>query len=157
MPLHRNIPPVEDGNPAVGPSQAIWLSGAGDLTQFGCLIHILPPGSATSLKHWHAQEDELVYLLSGQLTLIEGDAVQQMQPGDCATFKAGVAAGHCLRNDSGAEARLLVVGTRRGADRITYPDHDVILTYDETAGTEAFHDSSGNQTISAYRKAVGQV
>lgn len=152
MPLFRAIPPVEDGNRAAGPSQAIWLSGAGGLTQFGCFIHILPPGSATSLKHWHAEEDELVYLLSGSVTLIEGDTATTMQPGDCATFKAGVAVGHCLRNDSAAEARLMIVGTRKGADRITYPDHDVILTYDDATGVEEFRDFSGNPTISAYRK-----
>lgn len=152
MPLIRDVPAQDTDQPAVGPSQELWLSEAGGLTQFGCFIHILPPGSATSLKHWHQEEDELVYLLDGQLTLVEGDTVTAMQPGDCATFKAGDPVGHCLRNDSGSEARLLVVGTRKPGDCITYPDHDVILTYGPDEGSAVYRDSRGNPTISAYRK-----
>ncbi len=152
MPLHRALPARDADPAAVGPSQEIWLSEAGGLTQFGCFVHVLPPGSATSLKHWHRDEDELVYLLSGHLTLIEGDTLTPMLPGDAATFKAGDPVGHCLRNDSGAEARLLVVGTRNNGDRITYPDHDVILTYGAEEGSAQYRDFQGNPTISAYRK-----
>ncbi len=152
MPLFRDLPGVAADPSAVGASQEIWLSEAGHLTQFGCFIHVLPPGSATSLKHWHQEEDELVYLLDGTLTLIEGDAEIAMQKGDCATFKAGDPVGHCLRNDGPAEARLLVVGTCKPAECITYPDHDVILTYDDDKGTKEFRDFAGNPTISAYLK-----
>lgn len=152
MPVFRALPCLPKGSPAVGPSTMMPLSDAGGLSQFGCFIHILPPGSATALNHWHEEEDELVYVLAGTPTLIEGETVSTLAPGDVATFKAGVAVGHALRNDSRAEVRLMVIGTRSGADRITYPDHDVILTYDDLAGTEEFRDAKGNTTISPYLK-----
>lgn len=152
MALLRGLPLLPKGNAAVGPSQMIPLSEAGGLSQFGCFVHILPPGSATSLKHWHMEEDELAYVLSGHPTLVEGDSATPMAPGDAATWKAGAETGHCLRNDTAEEVRLLIVGTRSGAERITYPDHDVILTYDDLAGTEEFRDAQGRETVSAYLK-----
>ncbi len=41
-------------NPVIGPSRALLLSDTGGLTQFGAFIEILPPGSRSSIKHWHA-------------------------------------------------------------------------------------------------------
>lgn len=31
----------------------------------------LPPGGWSSQRHWHSDEDEFVYVLAGELTLIE--------------------------------------------------------------------------------------
>ncbi|GGB30211.1 hypothetical protein GCM10011324_44660 [Allosediminivita pacifica] len=41
------------------------------LTQYGVHLERLPPGSRSSHRHWHEEEDEFVYLLSGELVLIE--------------------------------------------------------------------------------------
>lgn len=123
-PEHRR---VEQGtNGPCGPFEAQWLSEPGGLTQFGAVIETLPPGSASSIKHWHTDEDELVLVLDGAVTLVEGDAEHTLHPGDAATFRAGDPVGHCLRNDSTAPVRYLVVGTRAGEDWITYPDHDTV-------------------------------
>ena len=138
------------GNPC-GPYRAELLSDTGGLTQFGCFIEVLPPGSKSSLKHWHQAEDELVYMLAGEVVLREGDAEVVMQPGDTATFKAGVAVGHCLENRSGAEARYMVVGTRSAADVVTYPDHDRILRYDRMTDSRVYTTLAGEPSISAYK------
>ncbi|WP_245297247.1 cupin domain-containing protein [Rhizobium oryziradicis] len=87
-------------NAELGPYEALLLSDAGGLTQFGAFVETLPPGSRSSHKHWHEQEDELIYMLSGIATLHEGDTINEMHPGDTATFKAGAALGHCLENRS---------------------------------------------------------
>jgi uncharacterized cupin superfamily protein len=64
----------------------------------------------------------MLLLLEGRLLLHEGGVVTPMQPGDAATFAAGVAAGHHLENASDQPARLLVVGTRAPTDIVTYTE-----------------------------------
>jgi len=83
----------------------------------------IEPGSISSLRHWHEGEDELVYVLSGELTLIDENGEHVLTPGCIAGFPAGVPNAHHLRNKSGAWASFLVVGTRkRGRETIHYPD-----------------------------------
>jgi uncharacterized cupin superfamily protein len=47
------------------------LGSAGGLTEFGVNLPRLPPGNWSSQRHWHSHEDEFVYVLDGELTLIE--------------------------------------------------------------------------------------
>ncbi|MEH1918242.1 cupin domain-containing protein [Nostoc sp.] len=68
------------------PNRTLWISEAGGLTQFGAFIEVLQPGSRSSIKHWHSGEDEMVYVLEGEITLIEGDTKTVLRPGDAATF-----------------------------------------------------------------------
>lgn len=143
--------PKQIENAAVGPCQAIEYSDLGGLTQFGAFVEILPPGSKSSLKHWHANEDELVYMLTGEVILHEGETETPFRAGQCATFKAGVAVGHCLENRSDGDATYLVVGTRSGADTVTYPDHDCILTYDRASDTRSYRTFDGKPRESAYK------
>ena len=84
------------------PNLECWLTEPGRLTQFGAFIHVLQPGTRSSIKHWHSDEDELVYVLEGEVTVIEGTAELSLHPGDAATFKAGEPLGHSLWNKSAA-------------------------------------------------------
>lgn len=113
-------------------ARALWISEPGGLSQFGAFVEVLQPGAHSSIKHWHSAEDELVYVLEGEVTLIEGETATVMRPGDAATFRAGVALGHTLHNRSAAPTRCLVVGTRAPVDHITYPDHDRICHRDRS-------------------------
>lgn len=115
-------------NAELGPYSARLLSDAGGLTQFGAFLETLPAGSRSSHKHWHEQEDEFIYMLSGVAPLLEGNTATEMQPGDAATFKAGVALGHCLENRSDTACTYLVVGTRSPNDVVHYADKDMVLT-----------------------------
>ncbi|PYB77261.1 cupin domain-containing protein [Rhizobium wuzhouense] len=131
--IRQNEAPLETWsgtgiNAELGPYSARLLSEAGGLTQFGAIVETLPPGSFSSHKHWHEQEDEFVYVLSGRVTLNEGDDLTEMLPGDAATFKAGVAVGHRLENRSDQPATYLVVGTRSPDDVVHYTDTDLLLT-----------------------------
>ncbi|MDD8021896.1 MAG: cupin domain-containing protein [Paracoccaceae bacterium] len=139
-----------EGNPC-GPYQALLYSDSGGLTQFGAFEEILPPGSSSSVKHWHAGEDEMVYVLQGEVTLREGDDSVIMRPGDAATFKAGDPIGHCMQNQSESEVRYLVIGTRSSGDVVTYPDQNRILHFDRETENRRWTDHAGYPADSPYK------
>src|SRR5215475_15503207 len=87
------------------------------LTQFGVNLTRLRPGAASALRHWHENEDEFVYVLEGEIMLIEDGGETLLKPGDAAGFKAGVANGHHLVNKSQADAVYLEIGTRAPSER----------------------------------------
>lgn len=102
------------------------------LTQFGVNLTRLKPGAASALRHWHEAEDEFVYVLAGEITLIEDGGSTVLQAGDAAGFKAGVANGHHLVNESRRDALYLEVGTRATRERAHYPDVDLVYEKDES-------------------------
>ncbi|MGV8936098.1 MAG: cupin domain-containing protein [Allorhizobium sp.] len=139
--------PLEEGtgtglNAELGPYTARLLSDAGGLSQFGAFIETLPPGSRSSHSHWHEREDEFVLVISGIVTLLEDDSATEIKPGDAATFKAGVAVGHCLENRSDHPVTYLVVGTRSPEDVVHYTRKDLLLTKVNFA--KALTDRAGN-------------
>ena len=102
------------------------LAKSVNLTQFGVNYVTLHPGSASALRHWHEGEDEFIYVLEGELTLIDDNGEHNLQAGHFAGFPAGSDNAHHLINQSGANASYLAVGSRRtGADRVHYPDDDL--------------------------------
>ena len=104
------------------------LGDAVGLTQFGVNLLRLPAGEWSSQRHWHAHEDEFVYVLEGEVVLVADGGETVLKAGDCAGFKAGETDAHCLQNRSGSEAVLLEVGSRRpGGDEVVYPDIDMHL------------------------------
>ncbi|MDO8884659.1 cupin domain-containing protein [Pseudotabrizicola sp.] len=152
FPLDQTLTDQSNGKGSpCGPYRAHLLSDTGGLTQFGAFIEILPPGSASSIKHWHAHEDEMIHMLAGETTLYEGDTTILMRPGDTATFKAGSPQGHCLQNHSAAEARYLVIGTRGPSDVITYPDQDRVQHFIRSPETRRWTDANGRPADSPYK------
>lgn len=145
---------VEEVRPADGagePDRTLWINEAGGLAQFGAFIEVLQPGSRSSLKHWHSAEDELVYVLEGEITLIENDTETLLRAGDAATFRAGEPVGHCFENRSAMATRCLVVGTRAPVDRITYPDHDRVCLRDRSLPDDIWTNVAGESADSPYR------
>jgi len=102
------------------------LGEAAGLTQFGVNLLRLPPGRWSSQRHWHSDEDEFVWVISGEVVLVTDSGEQVLRAGECAAFPAGEANGHHIQNRSAAEAVLLEVGSRRPAtDVVEYPDIDL--------------------------------
>ena len=101
------------------------------LDQFGVNLTELPPGAFSALRHWHIHEDELVYVLEGEVTLITDAGEEVLRPGDCVGFKAGAADGHHLTNRSKGPVRYLEIGSRRfDVDAVVYPDDDLAVQPD---------------------------
>ena len=102
------------------------LGDAGGLQAFGVNLMTLPPGKWSSQRHWHSHEDEFVYVLSGELTLVEDNAETVLRSGDCAAFPKGSGNGHHLQNRSSAIAVYLEVGSRHLDDLTTCSDVDMM-------------------------------
>jgi uncharacterized cupin superfamily protein len=94
------------------------LGNAVGLDQFGVNLSTLKPGAASSQRHWHANEDEFIYVLSGDLVLCEEGGETVLRPGDAAGWKAGVANGHCLVNRGAHDAVYLEIGSRAPSERV---------------------------------------
>jgi len=110
--------------------QRSWLQLglAGGLSQFGVNLVTVEPGAWSSQRHWHALEDEFVYVLDGEVALIEDEGEQPLGPGDCAAFPAGSRNGHHLINRGARPATILVVGSRNPDDHGEYSDIDMKFT-----------------------------
>jgi uncharacterized cupin superfamily protein len=103
------------------------LGDAAGLDQFGVNLMRLPPGQRSSQRHWHSAEDEFVWVVEGEVVLVDDGGETVLRAGDCAGFKAGVANGHHLENRSDHEALLLEIGSRRPeTDTCTYSDIDMV-------------------------------
>ena len=125
----RGYPPPHDERVAGRAKKR--LGDAAGLTQFGVNLTTLKPDSASTLRHWHENEDEFVYVLAGELTLIEDEGETILKAGDAVGFKAGVANGHCLVNRSDRDAVYLEIGTRATRERAHYSDVDLAVVKDE--------------------------
>jgi uncharacterized cupin superfamily protein len=108
------------------------LGDVAGLTQFGVNLTRLPPGEWSSQRHWHSHEDEFVYVLSGELTLVTDAGKENFRAGDCVGFPHATPNGHHFINEGREMAIYLEIGTRNEADDTDYPDIDMI--YDHRVG-----------------------
>lgn len=101
------------------------LGDAVGLSHFGVNLVELPPGTWSSLRHWHENEDEFVYVLEGEITLVTDEGEQVLAPGIAVGFPAGRADGHHLINRGETTAVYLEVGDRSVDETVDYPDADM--------------------------------
>ncbi len=96
------------------------------LTQFGVNLVTLAPGAWSSQRHWHANEDEFVYIVDGEVTLVTDAGEKVLKPGMAGGFPAGNPDGHHLINRSDRPALYLEVGTRAETEEAQYSDIDMV-------------------------------
>jgi len=104
------------------------LGNAGGLADFGINLMRLPPGNWSSQRHWHSHEDEFVFVLEGELVLVEDGGETVLRTGDCAAFPKGTGNGHHMINRSDAVAAYLEIGSRHPDDVTTCSDIDMMST-----------------------------
>ena len=108
LPVDSRSSYPEPFNRAVVGRERKRLGNAAGLDQFGVNLTTLKPGAASSLRHWHEKEDEFVYILEGEVVLIEDGGETVLKPGDAAGFKANLP----QRPSPGQQ-----IGPRRGLSR----------------------------------------
>ena len=118
------------------------LADAAGLTQYGVNLVRLEPGAWSSQRHWHVAQDEFIYVISGELTLVTNAGAEILHAGDCAGFKAGDEDGHHLQNRSNAGATFIEMGTRLPDDAAFYSDIDMKVSADEPPGTYRHRDGT---------------
>lgn len=110
-----------------GDREWLYYSDAGGLTHYGVYVETLQPGARSSEKHWHEKEDEFLYVLEGEATVIEDDVEEVLRPGDGACWSAGTPVAHTVVNRSAVPCTFLIVGTRVTHDRCHYPESGRVL------------------------------
>ncbi len=105
------------------------LGDATGLKNFGVNLVKLAPNSCSALRHWHTKQDEFIYVLEGEITLVTNTGEQTLKPGMAAGFPAGEADGHNLINRSNSIATYLEIGDRTPDEQVTYPDVDLLAKH----------------------------
>ena len=102
------------------------LAPVAGLSEMGASHVVLDPGAWSSQRHWHAAEDELLIMLSGEAVLVEDQGETVVRPGDVLAWAKGVENGHHLQNRSDGPCSFVVVSAGdREADHGEYPDIDM--------------------------------
>ncbi|HEY5209094.1 MAG TPA: cupin domain-containing protein [Stellaceae bacterium] len=104
------------------------LGEAFGLKNFGVNLTRLAPGAVSALRHSHAKQDELIYIIEGEPALITDAGETAMRPGDCAGFRAGSGDAHHLVNRGDRDVLYLEIGDRTPGDGVIYPDDDLDMT-----------------------------
>jgi uncharacterized cupin superfamily protein len=103
------------------------LGDALGLKNFGVNLLRLPPGCASSQRHWHSRQDEFVFVVAGEVVLVTDGGEQVLVAGMAAGFPAGKPDGHHLINRSARDALVLEVGDRTPGDEADYSDIDMLV------------------------------
>ena len=111
------------------------------LTNFGVNLTRLAPGGESALMHAHRKQDELVYVVEGEPTLVTESGETRLSPGMCAGFPAGGEA-HQLVNNTDTDVLYLEIGDRTEGDEVRYPNDDIRGTLAE-GGTWRFARKDG--------------
>ena len=119
IPKPNNLDQVSE---EYGARDELLYSDAGNLTQYGAHLVTLQPGSRSSNRHWHEQEDEFLFVVSGELTVYENVGAHVLHPADSACWPAGEPNAHFVKNESDSEASYLIIGTKLTHDICHYPD-----------------------------------
>lgn len=107
------------------PREKRALGDAFGLTKIGVNLTTLPPGKESSMRHWHTREDELVFVVEGEIVLVTDEGEQVLRAGTCAGFPAETKNGHQLVNRSDRPARYLEISNRDPEDAAVYSDVDL--------------------------------
>jgi len=131
----RDVPPRTGSNypepyrSRVLPREKRALGDALGLTKIGVNLTRLAAGRESSMRHWHTHEDEMVYILEGEVVLCTDAGEQRLTAGMCAGFPAGSRDGHHLVNRSGETAVYLEISNRDREDTGHYSDAAVDLMW----------------------------
>lgn len=109
-----------------------------DLKNFGVNLTKLAPGGESALMHRHSKQDEFIFILEGEPTLVTESGEIRLRPGMCAGFPAGGIAHH-LVNRSASDVLYLEVGDRTAGDVGYYPSDDITAEMDANGNWSFTH------------------
>lgn len=98
------------------------LGRAAGASKLGCTLYELAPGLRGFPFHFHAANEEAIYVLSGSATLRLGDREHAVTAGDYIALPVGPAHAHQLINTSSEPVRYLCMSTLQYPEVAFYPD-----------------------------------
>jgi uncharacterized cupin superfamily protein len=104
------------------------LGAAAGGRQLGCTHRTLPPGAVSFPFHYHAANEEAIYVLAGSGTLRIGGERVAVRPGDWIALPCGPEHAHQMANPGDAPLEYLCISTTtmQPVDVWVYPDSDKI-------------------------------
>jgi uncharacterized cupin superfamily protein len=142
---HRTIYPAPHDKVVKGRFKR-RLGTALGLTDLGVNLTTLMQGAASAMRHHHSNNDEFIFVVDGEVTLVTNEGEQVLSTGMCAGFPKGKKDGHQLINKSDRPALYLEAGTNLMPDLITYPDTKLYL----------YENDKGHGTFSKTMPKVGK-
>lgn len=121
------------------------LSQAAGGQALGCSLIELPPGARAWPHHWHAANEEAIYVLEGEGTLRLGDREQGVRAGHYVALPPGPAHAHQMRNTGAGPLRYLCMSTMLPTDICVYPDSGKVGVFGGAAPGGA-----GERTVHGY-------
>jgi uncharacterized cupin superfamily protein len=98
------------------------LGAAAGGQQLGCSHMIVPPGAVSFPFHFHAANEEAIFVIAGRGALRLADARQEIRSGDWIALPVGPSHAHQIVNDSDAPLEYLCISTMHAVDIWGYPD-----------------------------------
>ncbi|KEQ17592.1 cupin domain-containing protein [Endozoicomonas numazuensis] len=103
------------------------LGKAAGSRSLGMRMIELSPGKQSSPLLFHTEDEEHIFLVEGEVTLLEGDEQSHLIAGDYVCFLPGEGIGHALLNHSETVCRFLVMSQNSQSDIVVYPEHNRML------------------------------
>jgi uncharacterized cupin superfamily protein len=95
----------------------------------GASLYELPAGARAWPYHYHAGNEEAMYVLAGTGQVRGPDGTAPVESGDFVVFPTGPEGAHRVVNDGDEVLRYLVVSTMRDPDVTVYPDAGAVGVY----------------------------
>ena len=95
----------------------------------GVSLYELQPGDEM-VFHYHVQREELLIVLSGELSLRTAIGWEQLPEGEVVAFPRGERGAHGYRNGSDRPVRVLVISEMTGPNISVYPDKNQVGIFD---------------------------
>ena len=128
-------------------AKRLGLAGGGE--RLGCTYYEVPPGRRACPYHWHAANEEALYVLDGSGTLRLNGVESRVGAGDYVACPTGDRGAHQLINDSDGPLRYLAFSTMRDPEVAGYPDSGQIAAM---AGTSPGGDLAENSLRIFFRE-----
>lgn len=114
--------PAESSQGTRFASRRWQLGAATGARALGASLMEVPPGKTAWPRHYHAGNEEAIYVLEGEGTLSIGEERVHVETGDFVALPIGPRAAHQLVNDGAAPLRYLCISTMNPTDVVVYPD-----------------------------------
>lgn len=124
-----NVEEVLPGNLSYGQRFQLTrkqLGMAAGARKLGCTLVELPPGKRSWPLHYHAANEEAIYVLEGRGRVRIGEREVSVRAGDYIVLLSGPDAAHQTFNDSDAVLRYLCISTMIEPEVNFYPESNKV-------------------------------